>query len=87
LNAPTADLYFNTGNANKLILTYTGNVGIGTPLSPIPPARTTSSSPATASGLSEVRAYIQANHPLPDIPSEVEVNGKCVSLGEMQSGN
>ena len=35
--------------------------------------------------LSEVDAYIQANHHLPDIPSEAEVKEKGVSVGEMQS--
>jgi hypothetical protein len=35
--------------------------------------------------LSEVAAYIRANHHLPDIPSESEVKEKGVSLGEMQS--
>ena len=35
--------------------------------------------------LSEVGAYIQANHHLPDIPSEAEVKEKGVSMGEMQS--
>ncbi len=35
--------------------------------------------------LSEVRAYIQANHHLPDIPSEAEVKEKGVSVGEMQA--
>jgi hypothetical protein len=35
--------------------------------------------------LSEVGAYIQANHHLPDIPSETEVKEKGVSVGEMQS--
>jgi hypothetical protein len=35
--------------------------------------------------LSEVNAYIQANHHLPDIPSEAEVKEKGVSVGEMQT--
>jgi hypothetical protein len=35
--------------------------------------------------LNEVAAYIRANHHLPDIPSEAEVQEKGVSLGEMQS--
>lgn len=35
--------------------------------------------------LSEVGAYIQANHHLPDIPSEAEVKEKGVSVGDMQS--
>jgi hypothetical protein len=35
--------------------------------------------------LSEVAAYIQEKHHLPDIPSEAEVKEKGVSLGEMQS--
>lgn len=35
--------------------------------------------------LREVGAYIQANHHLPDIPSEVEVKEKGVSMGEMQT--
>jgi hypothetical protein len=35
--------------------------------------------------LSEVAAYIQQNHYLPDIPSEGEVREKGISLGEMQS--
>ena len=35
--------------------------------------------------LSEVGAYIQANHHLPDIPSEAEVKEKGVSMGDMQS--
>lgn len=35
--------------------------------------------------LSEVKSYIQANHHLPDIPSESEVKEKGVSLGDMQS--
>jgi len=35
--------------------------------------------------LSEVNAYIQAHHRLPDIPSEAEVKEKGVSVGEMQS--
>jgi hypothetical protein len=35
--------------------------------------------------LSEVDAYIQANHHLPEIPSESEVKEKGVSVGEMQS--
>ena len=35
--------------------------------------------------LSEVNAYIQANHHLPDIPSEAEVKEKGVSVGQMQS--
>ncbi len=34
--------------------------------------------------LSEVNAYIQANHHLPDIPSEAEVSEKGVSVNEMQ---
>jgi hypothetical protein len=35
--------------------------------------------------LSEVNAYIEANHHLPDIPSEAEVQEKGVSVGDMQS--
>ena len=35
--------------------------------------------------LSEVSAYIQQNHHLPDIPSEAEVKEKGVSVGEMQA--
>ena len=35
--------------------------------------------------LSEVSAYIQANHHLPDIPTEAEVKEKGVSLGDMQA--
>jgi len=35
--------------------------------------------------LREVHAYIQANHHLPDIPSETEVKEKGVSMGEMQA--
>jgi hypothetical protein len=35
--------------------------------------------------LSEVGAYIRANHHLPDIPSEAEVKEKGVSVGDMQS--
>ena len=35
--------------------------------------------------LSEVSAYIQANHHLPDVPSEAEVQEKGVSIGDMQS--
>jgi hypothetical protein len=35
--------------------------------------------------LSEVAAYIDENHHLPDIPTEAEVKEKGVSLGEMQS--
>ena len=35
--------------------------------------------------LSEVSAFIQANHHLPDIPSEAEVKEKGVSVGEMQA--
>jgi hypothetical protein len=35
--------------------------------------------------LSEVNAYIQAHHHLPDIPSEAEVKAQGVSVGEMQS--
>jgi hypothetical protein len=35
--------------------------------------------------LSEVNAYIQANHHLPDIPTEAEVKQKGVSVGEMQA--
>ena len=35
--------------------------------------------------LREIGAYIQANHHLPDIPSEAEVKEKGVSVGEMQS--
>ena len=35
--------------------------------------------------LREVADYIQANHHLPEIPSQAEVNEKGVSLGEMQS--
>jgi hypothetical protein len=35
--------------------------------------------------LSEVGAYIEANHHLPDIPSEAEVREKGVSIGDMQS--
>jgi len=34
--------------------------------------------------LSEVNAYIESNHHLPDIPSEAEVNEKGVSVNEMQ---
>jgi hypothetical protein len=34
--------------------------------------------------LSEVNAYIQAHHHLPDIPSEAEVKAQGVSVGEMQ---
>jgi hypothetical protein len=34
--------------------------------------------------LGEVRAFILANHHLPDIPSEAEVKEKGVSVGEMQ---
>jgi len=34
--------------------------------------------------LREVNAYIRANHHLPDIPSESEVQEKGVSVGEMQ---
>ena len=35
--------------------------------------------------LREIRAYIQANHHLPDIPSESEVKEKGASIGEMQA--
>ena len=35
--------------------------------------------------LTEVNAFIQANGHLPDIPTEVEVKEKGVSLGEMQA--
>ena len=35
--------------------------------------------------LSEVGSYIQKHHHLPDIPSEAEVKGKGVSLGDMQA--
>jgi len=35
--------------------------------------------------LSEVRAYIQANHHLPDIPTEAEVKAQGASVGEMQA--
>jgi hypothetical protein len=35
--------------------------------------------------LSEVNAYIQAHHHLPDIPSEAEVKEQGVSLGDMQA--
>jgi hypothetical protein len=35
--------------------------------------------------LPEVAAYIRANHHLPDIPSEAEVQAKGVSLGDMQA--
>jgi hypothetical protein len=35
--------------------------------------------------LSEVNAYIQANHHLPDIPTEAEVKEKGVSVGDMQA--
>lgn len=35
--------------------------------------------------LREVGAFIQANHHLPDIPSEAEVKEKGVSVGEMQT--
>ena len=35
--------------------------------------------------LSEIGAYIRANHHLPDIPSEAEVKEKGVSVGDMQS--
>lgn len=35
--------------------------------------------------LSEVRAYIEAHHNLPDIPSEAEVKEKGVSVGELQA--
>jgi hypothetical protein len=35
--------------------------------------------------LSEVNAFIQANHHLPDIPTEAEVKEKGVSLGEIQA--
>ena len=35
--------------------------------------------------LSDVGAYIRAHHHLPDIPSEAEVKGKGVSLGDMQA--
>jgi len=35
--------------------------------------------------LSEVAAFVQANHHLPDIPSEAEVKEKGVKLGEMQA--
>jgi hypothetical protein len=35
--------------------------------------------------LSEVNAYIEAHHHLPDIPSEAEVKEKGVSVGEMQA--
>ena len=35
--------------------------------------------------LSEVSAYIRANHHLPDIPSEAEVKEKGISVGEMQA--
>jgi hypothetical protein len=35
--------------------------------------------------LSEVGAFIQANHHLPDIPSEAEVRERGISVGEMQA--
>ncbi len=35
--------------------------------------------------LTEVSAFIQANHHLPDIPTEAEVKEKGVSLGDMQA--
>ncbi len=35
--------------------------------------------------LKEVAAYVEANHHLPDIPSESEVKEKGISVGEMQS--
>jgi hypothetical protein len=37
------------------------------------------------SPLSEVNAYIQANHHLPDIPTEAEVKERGVSVAEMQA--
>jgi len=35
--------------------------------------------------LSELDTYIKANHHLPDIPSQAEVQSKGVGLGEMQA--
>ncbi len=35
--------------------------------------------------LSEVNAYIRANHHLPDIPSEAEVRANGVSVSDMQA--
>jgi hypothetical protein len=35
--------------------------------------------------LSEVNAYIQANHHLPNIPSEAEVKEKGANVGDMQT--
>ncbi len=35
--------------------------------------------------LTEVAAYVRANHHLPDVPSESEVREKGISVGEMQS--
>jgi hypothetical protein len=35
--------------------------------------------------LSEINAYIQANHHLPDVPSEAEVKEKGVSVSDMQA--
>jgi hypothetical protein len=37
------------------------------------------------SPLTEVAAYIQENHHLPDVPSEAEVKQKGISLGDMQA--
>jgi hypothetical protein len=35
--------------------------------------------------LAELKAFIQANHHLPDIPTEAEVKAQGVSVGEMQA--
>jgi hypothetical protein len=111
---PASDLLFLTnvaaGPAERMRITSTGNVGIGTP-NPCANGQAPANCKLSVAGaiqakevvvntgwsdyvfqpgyrlwpLSEVSAYVQANHHLPDIPSETEVKEKGVSLGEMQA--
>jgi len=105
--ANSGQLQFWTWNAGaaaeKMRITSTGNVGIGTanPQYLLSVNGTIGAKDVTVTStgwsdyvfdpayrlqpLTEVRDYIQANHHLPNIPSEAEVKEKGVSVGEMQA--
>ncbi|HLJ16493.1 MAG TPA: hypothetical protein VKV15_18480, partial [Bryobacteraceae bacterium] len=98
----TLDLRLQTQSIDRMSVTYTGNVGIGTtnPQHLLHVAGTIGAEEVFVSStgadyvfgpgyrlasLSELDTYIKANHHLPDIPSQAEVQSKGVGLGEMQA--